>query len=139
MSLYTWQKEYYPESGSILADEPVTIQLKSMRRLFEGLFWKSLRKHQLKKDSEVNVIRPDRNTLFVVDNNTLALCNKYVVKTGSCTSCPLYRVRRGHSCEQATEKEDLSPFDAWITEEEVQPMIDLIDLVYDSPIDRRKF
>lgn len=139
MSLYTWQKEYYKKSGVVLVDEPVTTQLKSVKKLFEGLFWKALGKHQLKKDHEINVIRQDRFSLFVIDYNTLALCNNYLLRRGSCTSCPLYKVRKGYSCEQSTETEDISPFDAWTTEENVQPMIDLVDLAYNSSIDRRNF
>src|SRR3990167_2262375 len=95
MSLATWKRVYYPVPASKAASSDREAVAHSLRK-WRGLRKAALQRHKVTRFGAV-VIDASAGSLTINDR-TCALCQRYVVRQGYCSGCPLERVL-GHPCD----------------------------------------
>lgn len=107
MSLHTWKKEFYPTRANARMSVRKAIQ-HSIRK-WEGLKKTNLRKHQMVVSTAYTRRIEDMLTgsIFSIDSESCALCQKFIEIEHTCTHCPLYR-QLGHRCDELN-----GPYTVW--------------------------
>jgi hypothetical protein len=121
MSGKTWLKEFFPVAA---CDAAEGTNLEAVRHSLQK--WKGLRPDVMKKHHVR--IRQDHihdrkgDLVMIMGDASCALCHKHDMWFG-CSSCPLARVRSGKRCDRERQSEEVSPWGAWVTHRNPEPMI----------------
>lgn len=125
MSLESWKKKYYPVEASKVSGA-LEATLHSLRK-WMGLQRGDLAEHGIELD---DLSRPvdENGQMFNVDATTCALCELFYDGTAKepCKKCPLAMARDGVSCDCRRAGEEMSPYMAWISNGNPQPMIEAL-------------
>lgn len=118
VGIETWKAEFYP----VGADEcPHDQALSHSLQKWRGLRHDALMAHGLTTTSGGDL--KSGGVVFRVDASTCALCEAHP----RCDGCPLFESRGEVSCDFQTEREEEankpSPFEAWQTDQDPEPMI----------------
>lgn len=108
MSLATWKKKYYPVEA---CEVPKADALAHSIRKWEGLRLPVLEEHGLTRED--HKISDRRGNALFIDSNTCALCVHYFGEKQDCERCPLAIARGGIPCDVESDRERVSPYDAF--------------------------
>jgi hypothetical protein len=124
MSLKSWERQYYKKPACECTKEEA-VQHSILK--WTGLLSSNLKRHGLKRltwkrDGALGSTIEDRHgQRFIVGISTCALCFHY--HPYCCLGCPLSRARGGWPCCRHLPKEIRSPYDRFIKNGAVKPML----------------
>lgn len=121
MSANTWKKEFYPITAREAAEGT---NLEAVRHSLQK--WKGLRPDNMKKHKLIlkyGEILYKGEEVIVMGDTSCSLCVKHDTRFGACGTCPLSRSRGGNRCDRTRAREEKSPWGAWITYNDPEPMI----------------
>lgn len=123
MSLKSWERQYYKKPACECTKEEA-VQHSILK--WTGLIGSNLKRHGLKRLTWYRygacgaTIEDKLRNRFIAGISTCALCFHY---HPYCLDCPLSRVRGGWQCCTKLPKETRSPYDRFIKNGAVKPML----------------
>ena len=128
MSYQTWQSLYYPVPASEATSDDLKATRHSLRK-WTGLREDTLIKHGLRSERRwVCERRINSDDSLEIDDKSCALCHIHLGKQFErpCLSCPVSRLRNDVACDETTADELYSPYTAFISFKDPEPMIKLL-------------
>lgn len=124
MSVESWLAEFYSVPAGQVSEADAAAH--SLRK-WEGLRKENLDVHGMHVSETPWVVVDDvTGHVFAVASDTCALCEVYFDDANGdhpCDLCPLCQVRDGKACDRDRDDESLSPWHAWTTSRNPEPMI----------------
>lgn len=123
MGLKEWCQEFYPRPA---ADVPESEALDHSIRKWEGLQLDNLLRHDVEVGYRQGLIYSwgrSRQALRI-NCESCALCHHYDPEGAEdCSRCPLFLARGKVRCDKTRHDEVISPFQAWIVDDDPKPML----------------
>lgn len=141
MSMESWKEEFYPATAEEMKDRfdsrgaTAADLIKHCIQKWIGARSSNLARHGLSKVSDDSFLAEDEakaeeEECFDFDNGSCALCAAYQsqsVMYHPCKRCPLYVSRDHVSCTNKSDRENVSPYDDFIDNNDPEPMIEALE------------